>query len=54
MNLIHNLGRGIALVCSLLFAALTAEKVWRGMYLDAAESGDVPAMAKASDDLARR
>ena len=53
MNLIHNLGRGIALVFSLLLAALTAEKVWRGMYLDTAESGDAPAVVKVSDDLAR-
>jgi hypothetical protein len=53
MNSIRKLERGIALVFSLLFAALTAEKVWRGMYLDLAESGDAPAMVKVSDDLAR-
>ena len=40
MNLIRNFGRGIGIFFSLLFAALTAQKVWRGMYLVAAESGD--------------
>ena len=53
MNSIRKLGRGIALVFSLLLVALAAEKVSRAMYLDAADSGYAPAMVKVSDDLAR-